>query len=239
MRSAVGVRTSTDRAGSNAEVQHGGTVKHGRIIEADSARHAVAELRGVLDVVNTGDVVGTAHQERVVVARIAVPGRRVGRSRLTEGEPSELDEDHFNRDVAATSGIEGVRRASRERGERARIARSEVVELEVGLTEGTDNAIFGGGTGINRQRHTRTGREVIAVAIALAQITRPGRSTIGGAVERGVDAQITTQLDAGVGARDIEETRAIQGADPDVLDRFGLDGKIGSLRSAQGAETRR
>src|SRR5205823_4629967 len=240
MRSAVGVRTSTDRARSNAEVQHGGTVKHGRIIEADSARHAVTELSGVLDVVDTGDVVGTAHQERVVVARIAVPGRRVGRRRLTEGETSELDEHHFNRDITTACGGEQVRIEAGSRADRVRrVARSEVVELEVGLTEGADNAVFGGGTGINRQRHTGTGREVIAIAIALAQITRPGRTTVGGAVERGVDAQITTQLDAGVGARDIEETRAIQGADPDVLDRFGLDGKIGSLRSTQGDETRR
>ena len=33
------------------------------------------------------------------------------------------------------------------------------------------------------------------------------------AVERGVNAQITTQLDAGVGARDVEETSTVQGAD--------------------------
>src|SRR6185369_14620982 len=92
-----------------------------------------------------------------------------------------------------------------------------------------------------RQRHTGTGEEVIAVAIALALVAGITRLTVGAGagVERGVDAQITTQLDAGVGARDVEETRAIQGADPDVLDRFGLDGKIGSLCSAQGDETRR
>src|SRR4029434_2321778 len=75
-------------------------------------------------------------------------------------------------------------------------------------------------------------------AIALTNITRPSRSTVGGAVERGVDANVTTQLDAGVGARDIEEPRTIQGADPDLLDSFGLDGKIGSLGSAQGDDTR-
>ena len=37
-----------------------------------------------------------------------------------------------------------------------------VLELEVGLTEGADDAVFGGGAGINRQRHTGTGGEVIA-----------------------------------------------------------------------------
>src|SRR6185295_11759710 len=90
--------------------------EHARVIKADGARHAVAELRGVLDVVDAGDVVSAAHQVRVVVARIAVPGRRIGRSRLTEGETSELDEHHFNRDVAAASGAEeGAVDASRER----------------------------------------------------------------------------------------------------------------------------
>ena len=59
------------------------------------------------------------------------------------------------------------------------------------------------------------------------------------AVESGFSAQITTQLDAGVGAGDIEETRTVQGADPHVLDRFGLDGKVRSLRSTHGDQTRR
>jgi len=35
-----------------------------------------------------------------------------------------------------------------------------------------------------------------------------------------------TQLDTGVAARNVEETGTIQRADPHVLDRFGLDGKI-------------
>src|SRR4051794_20917171 len=104
MSSAVGVRTGTDRGRSNAEVQHSGAVEHGRIIETDGARHAVTELRGVLDVVHAGHGVMTAHQERGVVARITMPRRRIGRSRLTEGEACELDERHFNRDVT-TAGI--------------------------------------------------------------------------------------------------------------------------------------
>src|SRR3954465_14821866 len=100
MRSAVGVGTGTDRGRSKAEVQHSGAVEHDRIIETDGARHAVAELRGVLDVVDAGNGVMTAEQERRVVAWITVPGRRVSRRRLTKGETSELDEHHFNGDVA-------------------------------------------------------------------------------------------------------------------------------------------
>src|SRR5262249_32903799 len=160
------------------------------------------------------------------VARITVPRRCVGRSRLTESETGELDEHHFNRDVAAARNVERVLGAARESKSVVRIAVAEVGELEVALTEGTDNAVFGGGAGINRQRHTRTGEEVIAVAIALARVAVIRRIAIGAVAgaERGIDTQIAAQLDAGVGARDIEETRTIQGADPHVLDRFGLDG---------------
>jgi hypothetical protein len=52
---------------------------------------------------------------------------------------------------------------------------------------------------------------------------------VGTAIERGIDAQITTKLDAGVGARDVEETGAVQRADPHIFDRLGLDRKIGRL----------
>src|SRR4051812_6227194 len=132
-----------------------------------------------------------------------------------------------------------VERRVGERGRRSKVAASEVLELEVALTEGADHAVFGGGTGINRDRHTGTGVEVIAEAIALASVARVEGLAVDAAVERGVDAQITTQLDAGVGARDVEETRAIQGADPHVLDRLGLEGKTGRLSPANGNQTRR
>jgi hypothetical protein len=63
----------------------------------------------------------------------------------------------------------------------------------------------------------------------------PRRTVIDAAVERGINAQITTQLDAGVGTRNIEETSTIQGGDPHVLDRFGLDGKITPLMARRPA----
>jgi hypothetical protein len=59
------------------------------------------------------------------------------------------------------------------------------------------------------------------------------------AVERGVDAQLAPQLDAGVGARNVEETGTIQGADPHIFDRFGLDRKIGRPCPADGEKSRR
>src|SRR5205809_6546664 len=38
-------------------------------------------------------------------------------------------------------------------------------------------------------------------------------------------AQVAAELDAGVGAGDVVETRTIQGANLHILDRFGLDRK--------------
>jgi hypothetical protein len=171
-----------------------------------------------------------------------VPGRRVGGRRLTEGEASELNERELNRGVAAARRVQQVGVVAEVGVERVRVERraAERVELEVGLTEGADNAIFGGGTSIDGERHTRTGREVVAIAVALTGIAVPGRLVLNAAgVERGVDAQIAAELDAGVGARDVEESRTIQGADPHVLDRFGLDGKISRLCPSHGDETRR
>jgi hypothetical protein len=71
--------------------------------------------------------------------------------------------------------------------------------LEIALREGADDAIFAGGTGINRQRHTRTAVDLVGETIAGARTAVPSRRIVDAAVERGVDAQITADLDAGVG----------------------------------------
>ncbi|MBA7655268.1 hypothetical protein ES703_63172 [subsurface metagenome] len=184
-----------------------------------------------------------------------MPRRGEGGSRLTEGEASELDEHHFDRDIAAAGGVEQVGVGNRSAatvltrgvsnrktsGQRSRVVGvgTQGRELEVALTEGTDNAVFRGGAGINRQRHTGTGGEVVAVAVLLTEIARPSRLIVDRAVERRVDAQITTQLDAGVSARNVEESGTIQGADLHVFDRFGLHGKISSLCPTHGEKTRR
>src|ERR1700692_4239889 len=101
MHASISVAGSTRCGETGRQVVHRGTVEHDRIIETDGARHPVAELGGVLDVVHAGDGVMTAEQERRVVARITMPRGRVSRSRLTEGEASELDEHELNCDIAA------------------------------------------------------------------------------------------------------------------------------------------
>src|ERR1700682_556574 len=203
-------------------------------------RHAVAELGAVLDVVHAGDGVMTAEQERGVVARVTMPRRRIGRRRLTEGEASELDERELDRDIAAAGRVKqastGACSAKHRWVERVVAQR---LELEVALHERPDDAVFSGGAGINGERHTRTGGEVVEVTVALAGVAVPRRCVVDSPVERGVNAQITTELEAGVGARNVEETGTIQGTDPHVLDRFGLDGKISCLCPTHGEKTRR
>jgi hypothetical protein len=55
-------------------------------------------------------------------------------------------------------------------------------------------------------------------------------------VEGGVDTQIAAELDAGVGAGDVEELRAVGGADLHVFDRFRLDRQVGRLCAADGQQ---
>src|SRR5262249_52739714 len=123
------------------------------------------------------------------------------------------------------------------RRQRVRVSGAEVVELEVSLAEGTNDAIFGGGTGIDRERHTRTAVDLVDKAVALTEVARPGRLTVNAAVERAVNAQIAADLDAGVGAGNVVETRTVQRTDLHVFDRFGLHGKVGCLRPAHGDKT--
>src|SRR6266404_5057578 len=114
MGAAVGIDASTSRADAVGDVPESRAVPHRRIVEADAGGHAVAELGGVLDVVYAGIGVVAAEQARVDVAWKAVPGRRVGRRGLTEGEAGKLDEEIFDRDIATARGVERVCSGARE-----------------------------------------------------------------------------------------------------------------------------
>src|SRR3569833_4114745 len=99
-----------------------------------------------------------------------MPRRGEGRGRLTEGETSELDEHHFDRDIAAARLVKQVRVVAQVGGQTVRVLRAEHRELEVALTEGADHAVLGGSAGINSQRHTGAAVEVVAVTVALAVV---------------------------------------------------------------------
>src|SRR6202008_365665 len=139
-----------------------------------------------------------------------------------EGEAGKLDEDVLDRDIAAADAIEQVATEAangrRRRADRRRVGVAEVIELEVALGEGSDDAVFAGGTGIDRECHTGTALEVIRKPVALAGVAVPGGSAVRATgVHRGVDAQITADLDAGIGAGDVPESGTVQGADPHVF----------------------
>ena len=66
MRAGIGVRSGAvgaDRAG-DAQIVDGGAIPDGRVVETDRGRYAVAELGGVLDVVDAGVGVVAAEQAR-------------------------------------------------------------------------------------------------------------------------------------------------------------------------------
>jgi hypothetical protein len=150
----------------------------------------------------------------------------------------ELHERQINGNITFARLVEQTdsRACARRSREQERIDRIVALgrELDVGQTEGADHAVFRRGAGVDGQPQPRTGREVIIVTIALAEIAKPRRLIVDAAVERGVYAQEAAELDAGVGARNIEETLAVRRADPHIFDRAGLERKISRLCPACG-----
>src|SRR5262249_54019794 len=71
------------------------------------------------------------------------------------------------------------------------------------------------------------------------RLTNAHRDAAVTSVEFGLHTNRAADLDASIRAWDIEETSAIQTANLHVLDRLGLDGKIGCLCSRYCDETRR
>jgi hypothetical protein len=74
----------------------------------------------------------------------------------------------------------------------------------------------------------------------LPGIAVPGRLTVGGAaIDGDVGAHVAAELDAGVGAGNVEEACAIERADLHIFDRLGLDRKVGGLCAADHGEAGR
>ena len=82
-------------------VDVGAVPDHG-IVKTDGAGHAIAELRGVLNVVDAGIGVLTAEQKGREIPGETLPWRGIGGCRLAEGEAGELEEDILRRYVAFT-----------------------------------------------------------------------------------------------------------------------------------------
>src|SRR5262249_58660525 len=134
----------------------------------------------------------------------------------------ELDEGvvYADRTAGDRARIGVVRRASTgaaklrvDRGARG----SSVARVGVGrpgegrIEEGADHAIFGRGARIDVEVFTRTGGVVVRQAVLSAALSGICAVVHRVRIERGFDAQIATQLDAGVSARDVVESGTIQG----------------------------
>jgi hypothetical protein len=137
-------------------------------------------------------------------------------------------------------GVQQLRTCDRQRAvDRVRVEGvvAKGGELEVRLGKGTDNTVFGVGAGIDRQRHAGASREVVAIAVPLAEVAVPGWLAVNAAVEGDVGAYVTAELDAGVGTGDEEEAGAVKRADLHILDGFRLDRKIRRVCTAGGHQT--
>src|SRR6185312_11221005 len=104
---------------------------------------------------------------------------------------------------------------------------------------GANHAVFGLGGRIQVQIFTGPPGEGVGEAVFRATLPIYVTRVVRVGVSEDVNAQITTQLDAGVGARNVVESGTVQGANPHVLDRFGLQRKISSLCPSRGEHYRR
>jgi hypothetical protein len=82
---------------------------------------------------------------------------------------------------------------------------------------------------------------VVEVTLDVAVLSDDAQRSVGrvaAVAVHGLQANPAADLQARVGARDVIETRAVERANLHVLDRFGLNGKIGCLRPCHRNETR-
>ena len=101
----------------------------------------------------------------------------------------------------------------------------------------TDRAVFGLVTGVCRD--VATGTEVAVVRRAVVGVgARPSPGEVAVLAVAIFGADPAADLDAHVGAGDVIEPDAVQATNLHVLDRFGLNGKIGCLRPSYRNEPR-
>ena len=146
----------------------------GRILSADRNRHAIAELGGIDELVHASDVPPPPIEDRRVVARIVGPGSAERRDGFTHREAGELDEGVVHADrtgSAARDAVVACQRRCRSASKRCTgVGRIAVeVQLKVGIEEGANHAVFGGGAGIDVQVFTGTSASVEALAKRLFQ----------------------------------------------------------------------
>src|SRR5260370_22041437 len=95
------------------------------------------------------------------------PGRREGRGTFPKREPIKLKKEVCNRNIDSSRGVQqsAVEAVAQDgRGDRRS---TQSVKLKIGAPESADYAVFGGGSRIDRQRHTGPTRKIAVETIPL------------------------------------------------------------------------
>ena len=202
-----------------------------RVFHRQRGRPALAELRRVGEEVRGGDVGAQRRADDLEVVGVEVEER----GRATGGEAGELHEGlvgghvllHAAERVLA-GGEEGVGDTQlRARRHLALAGAARDLDAE----EGAERAVAGLGAGIDVDAGEAAELRGVAGAGGVAG---PFGHVAGFEAGTAADAQ------AGIGARDVEEARAVGAADPHVLDRDRLlNGKVGRLCTRNGGQPRR
>ena len=186
---------------------------HELVFQRDRGREAVAERRRV-----GGEQRGGGNRRRHTTRVKATVAERTAEEvevglRLAEGESRELDESAFGVDLA----LRGF--ASR--------------RLETSAAVGTERSVLRLGAHVDRRYPASPYvvlvrvDAVVTAASALIVLDRRAAS-----LESVLGADPSANLDAGIGSGNVEEPGAVHATDLHVFDRFGLNGKIGSMRPA-------
>ncbi len=181
------------------------------VFDRQRCRHAVAELRRVggevraeSSAVRAGSPVGSGPHGPLVKENVE--------ERLAPAErpATELDEGTLEVVVAVAISLGGTSR-----------------QLETATVVAPQRAVFGLGTDVERNDGSRPRRKVGRLAACVDRVAQ--RIIARRLVEVGVETHPATDLQACIGTGDVEEPFPVETAYPHVLDRLGLDGKIGSL----------
>ena len=182
-----------------------------RCFGGDCRREAVAELGGVAHQ-EPAAVTGVRTGERTPVRRRRVAIEVEERLRTAEREARPLDEGAVRAEVVRCRNVAAVfvfRHAERD------IA--------------AHRTVFGLVAGVGRDVAASTEVAVIGQTV-VDVVVRPTPGEVAVLAIAVFGADPAADLDAHVGAGDVIEPHTVQAANLHVLDRFGLDGKIGCLR---------
>src|SRR5664279_4485683 len=208
------------RGGSRTTEGSGACVddfRHTTGFSRDRGRETVAELCSVGHHVLTA-VAGVGLREEPEVRVEGTGVEVIERRRAAEGEPSELDK-----------GLVGVELVGR-------VVEAFRVGAQTNRDVAANRAVFGLVASISRDVTAFTPPQVVGVAVVAVRVKGRNGRTVHAPGSFG--ANPAADLQAHVSARDVIEPRTVQATDLHVLDRLGLDGKIGSLRPSHRNETR-